>query len=152
MITPPYILSFTVGGLFLFEGIEMARMRRSGLSWDEVRRAAPGEVFVAKGSASSVKRIRNEVIGRLCLLDDAEHTQLAEAGMTDARALMWVATGLVSTQTPPPARPADHLDQSRRNHGGPQIAVTMPHFGKPLHPLVGKRLRRTIVQQGNLHV
>ncbi|WP_431299404.1 DUF1819 family protein [Tabrizicola sp. BL-A-41-H6] len=86
-----YTLSFTVGGLFLFEGIELARLRAAGASWEEVRQDAPAGVFVAKGGASSVKRIRNEVVGRLSLLNDAEIGHLATGGMTDARALMWVA-------------------------------------------------------------
>jgi hypothetical protein len=47
MMPPPYILSFTVGGLFLFEGIELARLRTTCVSWDEVRRTAPDGVFVA---------------------------------------------------------------------------------------------------------
>jgi hypothetical protein len=91
MTPPPYILSFTVGGLFLFEGIEVARLRTACASWDEVRQTAPDGVFVAKGGASSVKRIRNEVIARLACLSDPEIAYLAEAGMTDARALMWIA-------------------------------------------------------------
>ena len=86
-----YTLSFTVGGLFLYEGLELARLRASGFTWSEVRKAAPADVFVARGGASSVKRIRNEVVGRLSHLIEAEIAHLAEAGMTDARALMWVA-------------------------------------------------------------
>lgn len=86
-----YALSFTVGGLFVYEGLELARLRASGSTWSEVRKAAPADVFVARGGASSVKRIRNEVVGRLSHLTEAEIAHLAEAGMTDARALMWVA-------------------------------------------------------------
>jgi len=88
---PPYTMSFTVGGLFLFEGIELARLRVTCASWEEVRQTAPDDVFVAKGGASSVKRIRNEVIGRLATLTPDEITHLASSGMTDARALMWIA-------------------------------------------------------------
>jgi hypothetical protein len=91
MNLPPYTLSFTVGGLFLFEGIELARLRATCASWEEVRRTAPEGIFVAKGGASSVKRIRNEVVARLSTLSVAEIDHLAKAGMTDARALMWVA-------------------------------------------------------------
>lgn len=91
MANDPYILSFTVGGLFLFEGIELARLRVSGQTWEEVRRIAPAGIFVAAGGASSVKRIRNEVLGRLRRLNDAQVSHLATAGMTDARALMWIA-------------------------------------------------------------
>jgi hypothetical protein len=91
MITPPYVLSFTVGGLFLFEGIELARLRAAGATWEEVRRTTPAGVFVAVGGASSVKRICNEVVGRLSRLSDREISHLASAGMTDARALMWIA-------------------------------------------------------------
>lgn len=91
MTPPPYTLSFTVGGLFLFEGIELARRRATCASWDEVRQTSPDDVFVAKGGASSVKRIRNEVIGRLATLTPDEVGHLAAGGMTDARALMWVA-------------------------------------------------------------
>jgi hypothetical protein len=87
----PYILSFTVGGLFLFEGIELARFRATGEPWEAVRRTAPDVIFIAKGGASSVKRFRNEVIGRLSTLSPGEIGHLAGAGMTDARALMWVA-------------------------------------------------------------
>lgn len=91
MTPAPYVFSFTVGGLFLFEGIELARLRGTCASWEEVRRTVPGDVFVAKGVRSSVKRIRNEVITRLSTLSSAETDHLANAGMTDARALMWVA-------------------------------------------------------------
>ena len=91
-MTSAYTLSFTVGGLFLYEGLELARLRASGSTWGEVRKAAPADVFVARGGASSVKRIRNEVVGRLSHLTEAEIAHLAEAGMTDARALMWVAS------------------------------------------------------------
>ena len=91
MTPPPYTMSFTVGGLFLFEGIELARLRVTCASWEEVRQTAPDDVFVAKGGASSVKRIRNEVIGRLATLTPDEITHLASSGMTDARALMWIA-------------------------------------------------------------
>lgn len=91
MTLTPYTLSFTVGGLFLFEGIELARLRATCASWDEVRRTSHDDVFVAKGGASSVKRIRNEVIGRLSTLTSEEIGHLASGGMTDARALMWVA-------------------------------------------------------------
>ena len=90
-MTSTYTLSFTVGGLFLYEGVELARLRASGSTWSEVRKAAPADVFVARGGASSVKRIRNEVVGRLSHLTRTEIAYLAEAGMTDARALMWVA-------------------------------------------------------------
>ena len=90
-MTSAYTLSFTVGGLFLYEGLELARLRASGSTWGEVRKAAPADVFVARGGASSVKRIRNEVVGRLSHLTEAEIAHLAEAGMTDARSLMWVA-------------------------------------------------------------
>jgi hypothetical protein len=90
-MTSNYTLSFTVGGLFLYEGVELARLRAIGSTWSEVRKAAPAGVFVARGGASSVKRIRNEVVGRLSHLTETEITHLAEAGMTDARALMWVA-------------------------------------------------------------
>jgi hypothetical protein len=91
-LTPPrYTLSFTVGGLFLFEGIELARLRVAGASWAEVRKTAPAGIFVASGGASSVERIRNELFRRLALLTDAEIAHLTTGGMTDARALMWVA-------------------------------------------------------------
>lgn len=91
MTPPPYTLSFTVGGLFLYEGIALARLRAEGATWDAIRQTAPAGVFVARGGASSVKRIRNEVVGRLSLLNDQEITHLTSAGMTDARMLMWVA-------------------------------------------------------------
>jgi hypothetical protein len=61
MTPAPYTLSFTVGGLFLFEGIELARLRATCPSWEEVRRSAPDGVFVAKGGGSSVKRMRTAV-------------------------------------------------------------------------------------------
>lgn len=91
MVASRYSLSFTVGGLFLFEGIEIARMRASGMSWDDIRRTVPRGLFVAKGGTASANRMRNEVAGRLATLAPDEIAFLAEAGITDARALMWVA-------------------------------------------------------------
>lgn len=75
----------------MFEGIHLARSRTAGATWEEVRRSTRPETFIAHGGASSVKRIRNEVVGRLSRLTDREIEHLASAGMTDARALMWVA-------------------------------------------------------------
>jgi hypothetical protein len=91
MKPPRYSLSFTVGGLFLFEGLAVARLRVAGASWEEIRRSAPDEIFVARGGSSSAKRIRNEIVGRVSQLSDAELAHLTGGGMTDARALMWIA-------------------------------------------------------------
>ncbi len=91
MTLQPYTLSFTVGGLFLFEGIELARLRVAGASWDDVRRTAPAGIFVARGGASSVERIRNEAIRRVSTLTMREIEHLITASMTDARMLMWIA-------------------------------------------------------------
>jgi len=87
----PYTLSFTVGGLFLFEGIERARLRVAGASWDDVRRTAPAGIFVARGGASSVERIRNEAIRRVSTLTMREIEHLTTASMTDARMQMRIA-------------------------------------------------------------
>jgi hypothetical protein len=91
-MTPPrYTLSFTVGGLFLFEGRELARLRARSSGWTEVRRASVDSLFVAKGRPRSATRMRNEVIRRLATLTDEEIAHLADAGVSDARALMWIA-------------------------------------------------------------
>lgn len=87
MTPAPYTLSFTVGGLFLFEGVALAKLRAAGSPWDEVRHAVPAGVFVARGGASSVKRIRNEVVARLTRLTEREIAHLSSVGMTDRRSI-----------------------------------------------------------------
>lgn len=168
MTFPAYVLSFTVGGLFLFEGVELARLRTSGLSWEEVRKAAPGGVFIAKGGASSVKRIRNEVIGRLFHLHEPEIAFLAEAGMTDARALMWVAAcrkhrilaefvhevldeRLRTFQ--PEIRPAD-FDQllDAKSVGADEIARLAPSTRMRLRSVAFRMLREAELLDGNNRV
>ena len=97
MTTPPaYVLSFTVGGLFFYEGLAMARLRVSGLEWDEAKKQTPRQVLVGSTDAQtaerSAQRYRNEIVGRLRELTDEEIAFFVNAGKTDARALMWVAT------------------------------------------------------------
>ncbi|WP_254813777.1 DUF1819 family protein [Rhodovulum sp. ES.010] len=89
---PVYRMSFTVGGLFLHEARDLARAWFTCRNWGQVRKQVPDNLFVGTGRPDSARRMRNEVIRRISRLEEAELSHLAECGMTDARALVWIAT------------------------------------------------------------
>ena len=88
----PYKMSFSTGGLFLNESIEVARLHGSGASWDDtiVRALAEGTVSLPK--AASQQRTLREIVNRISTLTDDELALLIETDdRTEQQALLWLA-------------------------------------------------------------
>lgn len=88
----PYKMSFSTGGLFLNESIEVARLHDSDSSWEDtiVRALAEGTVSLPK-SASQQRTLR-EIVNRISTLTDDELALLVETDdRTEQQALLWLA-------------------------------------------------------------
>lgn len=89
----PYKMSFSTGGLFLNESIEVARLHVPGEPWEEtiVRALAEGATSLPK--AASNRRSLREIVNRLATLTDEEIAFLVEdADRHEAQTLLWMAT------------------------------------------------------------
>ena len=89
----PYKMSFSTGGLFLNESIEVARLHGPGEPWDEtiVRALADGVVSLPK--TASQQRTLREIANRISTLTDDELALLIETeDRTEQQALLWLAT------------------------------------------------------------
>lgn len=86
-----YILSFTVGGLYLQNASLVARLYRDLGDWSAVRRELDSSNLLQARTVSSAKRHGQEVVQRLQHLSDAELEILTEATADERAQLMWVA-------------------------------------------------------------
>lgn len=88
-----YKMSFSTGGLFLNESIEVARLHVAGEPWAEtIRRAMEGRATALPKSSSNRRTLR-EISIRLLTLTDAERVFLiGQADRADRQALLWLAT------------------------------------------------------------
>lgn len=89
----PYRMSFTTGGLFLNESIEVTRLHRDGEPWDDTAKRALDRGTTALPKSASNRRSLREITNRLRVLTDSERRFLIEDGdRADQQALLWIAT------------------------------------------------------------
>lgn len=89
---PAYRMSFTSGGLFLNESIEVARLHRDGEDWEDTAKRALDQGATALPKSASNRRSLREITNRLRMLTDTERLFLLEdADRTDQQALLWLA-------------------------------------------------------------
>lgn len=89
----PYKMSFAVGGLFLNESVEVARLHRQSEPWDATLQEALQEGVTSLPKTASRRRALREIINRISTLDDEECDYLvSEADRQDQQALLWLAT------------------------------------------------------------
>lgn len=89
----PYKMSFAVGGLFLNESVEVARLHEPSEAWDMTLDRALDEGIVSLPKAASRRRTLREIVNRISTLDDGELAYLVdEADRHDQQALLWLAT------------------------------------------------------------
>nr|WP_321455419.1 DUF1819 family protein [uncultured Cohaesibacter sp.] len=87
-----YKMSFSTGGLFLNESIEIARLHLEGETWDETLRRARQEGATSLPKAISNRRTVREISNRLMTLSTEELELLIEfADRADRQALLWLA-------------------------------------------------------------
>ncbi|WP_319499113.1 DUF1819 family protein [uncultured Cohaesibacter sp.] len=88
-----YKMSFSTGGLFLNESIEIARLHLEGETWDETLRRARREGATSLPKAVSNQRTVREISNRLMTLSNEELEFLIEfADRADRQALLWLGT------------------------------------------------------------
>ncbi|SMX49927.1 DUF1819 family protein [Maliponia aquimaris] len=87
-----YRMSFTTGGLFLNESLELTRVHEPGEPWaDTVARAMESGTASLPKSASN-KRTLREIGNRIrTLSDDERQFLLATADRSDQQAILWLA-------------------------------------------------------------
>ena len=88
-----YRMSFTTGGLFLNESIEVARLHWEGEAWEDTALRALDQGATALPKSASNRRSLREITNRLRVLTETERRFLLEDGdRADQQALLWVAT------------------------------------------------------------
>ena len=86
-------MSFTTGGLFLNESVEVARLHRAGETWQETAKRALDQGATTLPKLASNRRSLREITNRLRTLTDQERVYLVDsADRTDQQALLWLAT------------------------------------------------------------
>ena len=88
-----YRMSFSTGGLFVRESVELARLHAEGESWDETRRRAVSDGLASLPKAASQRRTIREIVNRVACLSVEERTFLVgDADRQEQQALLWLAT------------------------------------------------------------
>ena len=70
----PYKMSFSTGGLFLVESVDVARLHIPGQPWDATIVRALAEGVVSLPKTASQKRTLREIVNRISTLTDEELT------------------------------------------------------------------------------
>lgn len=86
-----YRLSFSTGGLFIAESVELAKTYDEVGDWAAVKRlAAERGVGQFKARSSTTRTVR-ELVTRMSSLSDEERAILVEGSHAEASALLWLA-------------------------------------------------------------
>lgn len=88
---PPYNMSFTAGGLFIRESIELANLFLKSGDWKTVKDHARKVNLIQSRTASSSERICREICLRLEELHEAELKILIEGSLQEQQQILWVA-------------------------------------------------------------
>ncbi|MGX7950690.1 DUF1819 family protein [Oleidesulfovibrio alaskensis] len=91
MSSNKYCMSFTTGGLFIRESLDLARMYLSFRDWDSVRDKAIEDNWLQVRTLSSRKRLFREISARLKTFSNAEIEFFIDSNPQDQAYLLWVA-------------------------------------------------------------
>lgn len=86
-----YSLSFTTGGLFHHESIQLAALYLDKGDWNAVQNKVIAENLLQSRTINTLKRICCEVISRLKMLSLEELTFLTKANHQEQSYLLWIA-------------------------------------------------------------
>lgn len=89
--TATYIMSFSAGGLYLLESIEIAALYLELCDWEIVRRKAVESNLIQVRTISSSVRIIREICFRLGRLNIDELKILIEGTIQEQRQILWLA-------------------------------------------------------------
>lgn len=88
-----YKMSFSTGGLFLNESLEVARLHEDGEPWEDTILRAMAEGTTSLPKSASNRRSLREISNRLLTLTNEECAYLLEeADRSEQQALLWIAT------------------------------------------------------------
>ena len=88
-----YKMSFSTGGLFMTESLEVARLHIEDEPWEQTILRAMDEGTTCLPKSTSNRRTLREISNRLLTLSAAERVYLIEeADRSERQALLWVAT------------------------------------------------------------
>ncbi|QPL40663.1 DUF1819 family protein [Erythrobacter sp. A30-3] len=88
-----YKMSFSTGGLFLNESLEVARLHTDGEPWEDTILRAMEEGATSLPKSVSNRRSLREISNRLLTLTNEERAYLLnEADRPEQQALLWIAT------------------------------------------------------------
>ena len=88
-----YKMSFSTGGLFLTESLEVARLHEDGEAWEDTILRAMEEGTTSLPKSASNRRSLREISNRLLTLTDEERAYLVEeADRSEQQAMLWIAT------------------------------------------------------------
>jgi len=91
MSTDRYSMSFTTGGLFHHESVELAALYLDLGDWDSVRNKAIAENLLQTRTQSTLKRVSREIVSRLKMLSADELGFLIEGSHQEQAYLLWLA-------------------------------------------------------------
>ena len=84
-------MSFTTGGLFHRESVELAALYRDSGDWTAVRAQVIGQNLLQSRTQSTLKRVCREIIGRLKTLSGREIEYLVAGSSAEQARLLWIA-------------------------------------------------------------
>ena len=88
-----YKMSFSTGGLFLNESLEVARLHREDEAWRDTIARALGEGAASLPKAASQRRTLREIANRISVLTSDELDFFTtDADRNEQQALLWLAT------------------------------------------------------------
>lgn len=89
----PYKMSFTTGGLFVNESVEVARLHETGRAWMLTINKAMNDGATRLPKAASNRRTLREIANRVsCLTDEERQFLIEDADRPEREALLWLAT------------------------------------------------------------
>ena len=88
----PYRMSFGLGGLFINESVDVARLHVLGERWEDTIVRAMEEGTASLPKSASQRRTLREIVNRLSALTEEELALFAETDdRTEQQALLWLA-------------------------------------------------------------
>ena len=86
-----YLMSFTTGGLFHRESVQLAALYRDFGDWQAVHDGVIAENILQTRTVSTLKRVYREIVSRLKTLNPTELAFLLEGSHQEQAYLLWLA-------------------------------------------------------------
>ena len=91
MPSSKYLMSFTTGGLFYQESVNLTNLYFDKRNWSEVKEIALSDNLLQSRTKSTAQRILRETTSRLTLLTSNQLQLLADGSRSEQNYLLWLA-------------------------------------------------------------